>query len=138
MSTARPSRRDRQIVEIKRISSRPAPTVGVVTPELTRVPRRHDPTVALLLVSSVVLLVVGVATMSIVAWLAGVVSLVAAFSVDTRHERELRDFGRSRQPNHLRRDHRNSAQDARRITGPRPRARAETSEDAVATYSLLI
>ena len=83
MSTARPSSRDRQIVEIMRISSRPASTVGVMTRELTRVPRRHDPTVALLLVSSVVLLVVGVAAMSIVAWLAGVVSLVAAFAFDT-------------------------------------------------------
>lgn len=100
MSTARPVPRDRQIADIRRISSRPAPAVGVLTPELPCVRRRHDPTVALLLVSSVVFLVVGVATVSIVAWLAGVVSLVAALSVDTRHERELRDFRRSREPNH--------------------------------------
>ncbi len=136
MSTARPIPRDRQIVEVKRISSRPAPNVGGLTPELPRVRRRHDPSVALLLMSSVVFLVVGVATMSIVAWLAGVVSLVAAFSVDTRHERELREFRRSRDPNDLRRDHRNLAKDVRRITTPRPRARVETSEAVVTTHSL--
>ncbi|MAT06573.1 MAG: hypothetical protein CL424_16155 [Acidimicrobiaceae bacterium] len=103
MSTARPIPRDRQIVEIKRISSRPAPAVGVLTPELPGVSRRHDPTVALLLVSGVVLLIVGAATTSIVAWLAGTVSLITSFSVDTRHERELRDFRRSREPIDLRR-----------------------------------
>jgi hypothetical protein len=138
MSTARLTPRHRQIAEIRRISSRPAPNVGVLTPELPRVRRRHDPTVALMLLSSIVFLVVGVATMSIVAWLTGVGSLVAAFSVDTRHERELRDFRRSREPNHLRSDHRDSAQDARRTTTPRPRVRVERSDQVVTARSLLM
>jgi hypothetical protein len=138
MSTVRPIPRDRQIVEIRRISSRPGPAVGDLTPELPRLPRRHDPTVAVLLVSSVVFLVVGVATMSIVAWLAGVVSLVTAFTVDTRHERELRELRRTRELDQLRRHHRKSAPVARRSTAPLPRARVEASEEVVATHSFLV
>ena len=100
---------DHQVVRVRRITSRPTSGAGDLTPELAGVPRRYDPTVALLLVSSVVFLVVGIATMWIIAWLAGVVSLVAAFSVDTRHAREGRDRRRSSELDHLRRGHREAA-----------------------------
>ncbi len=137
MNVARPVPRDSQIVEIRRISSRPTPTVvGVLAPELPRVPRRQDPTVALLLVSGVVFLVVGVATMSIIAWLAGVVSFVTAFTVDTRHERELRDVRRSHALDDLRRSHRNPSR-VRRRTAARHRVRVNRgsrSASSAATY----
>lgn len=107
MSTARHVHSDRHIVEIERAPLRRR-TEGVPAVELARVSRRHDPTVALLLVVSVVSLVVGIATLAIGAWLVGVVSLVTAFSVDTRHERELRDLRRSSELDHRRRHHRAS------------------------------
>ncbi len=135
MSTARPTQRDRQFVEIRRISSRPAPTPTAddLTLQLALVPQRPDPTIALLLVSSVVFLVVGMAAASIIAWVAGVVSLATAFSVDTRHERELRDVRLLRERNHLRRRHRIGGVQA---AGPVPtRARVEASGDWVATPS---
>jgi len=108
MSTGRNVPLDRQIVEIERTSSRRAPNLGDQTPELARGPRRHDPTIALLLVLSIVFLVVGVATGSIGAWLPGVISLLAALSIDARHERELRDHRRSRELDVLRRRQTNS------------------------------
>lgn len=89
--------RNLEIVEIERTSSWSEPTVGSPSPALPRGSRRHDSTVAPLLVLSVGFLIAGVAIPSIVPWFAGVVSLVAAFSVDARHERELRDARRSRE-----------------------------------------
>lgn len=108
MSTGRRVQRDREIVEIERTSLPRHPNFREQIPELARGPRRHDPTIALLLVLSVVFLVVGLAITSIVAWVAGVTSVVAAFSVDTRQERELRDSRRLREQDFLRRTQLNS------------------------------
>ena len=118
MSTARHVERNHRIAEIEPSSNWHDTTVEDRTPELPRRTRRHDPTVALWLGVSVVFLVVGAATLSIIAWLAGVVFLVAAFSVETRPERELREFRQSRESAHSRRSHRSPAQ-----VGLRPRAR---------------
>jgi hypothetical protein len=97
MSTGPRFRRNLEIVEIERTSSWSEPTVGSPSPALPRGPRRHDPSVAPLLVLSVVFFIAGVAIPSIGPWFAGVVTVVAALSVDTRHERELRDARRSRE-----------------------------------------
>ena len=98
MSTGRIVRRNLQIKEIEWTPSSRVLAAGPKVPDLVRVPRRHDPTIALLFGLSVVLLVAGVATMSIGAWLAGGVSLITAFSVNTRPERELRYSRRASAP----------------------------------------
>ena len=86
---------DHQIEEIEQELLRDDPTLDRQFAQLDRVNRRQDATVFMLLVSSAVFLVIGVATMSMIAWVVGVVSFVAAFSVDTRDERLLRDSHRS-------------------------------------------
>ena len=99
-------RLDHRIEKIEHELLRDDPTLGKQFAKLDPANRRHDATVFTLLVSTAVFLTVGLATTSILAWLVGVVSLVAAFSVDTRHERQLRAIRRSterRPPRHRQR-----------------------------------
>ena len=136
MSTGRRVQGDRQMNEIKRTSSWRDPNVGDRTPELARVRRRHDSTIALLFVLSVLCLVAGVAMASIGAWLVGVVSFVLALSVDTRHERELRDIRRSSELGSLRRRRLSSTQ-IRALQSAVPRF-VTRSDEAVALHSLAV
>ena len=86
-----------RIDEIERELLRDDPALGKQFARLDQVNRRHDATVFMLIVSSVVFLMIGLVTMSALPWLLGVIGLVASFSVDTRHERELREFRRTRE-----------------------------------------
>ncbi|MFP5488408.1 MAG: DUF3040 domain-containing protein [Acidimicrobiia bacterium] len=94
---------DHRIEEIEHELLRDDPTLKERFVTLDPVVRRHDATVSTLLVASTVFLMIGLATTSLVAWLVGAVSFVAAFSVDTRHERRLRALRRSSERAHRRR-----------------------------------
>ena len=86
---------DRRIEEIERELLRNEPRLGKPFTKLDPVNRRHEATVDTLLVSSFLFLMIGLATMSIIAWLAGAVSLIASFSIDIRHDSESRAIERA-------------------------------------------
>lgn len=86
---------DRRIEDIERELLRDDPTLGKQFAKLDPVYRWHDATVFMLLAASAVFLMIGLAAMSIAAWLAGAISVVTAFTVDARHERALRAARRS-------------------------------------------
>jgi hypothetical protein len=86
---------DTRVDEIERQLLRDDPSLDRQFARLDPANRRHDVTVFAMLVSSAAFLMIGLATMSIVAWLVGVVAFVASLSVDTRLERELRAIRRS-------------------------------------------
>jgi hypothetical protein len=58
---------------------------------LDRTDSRHDALVALLLAASAPFLAIGLATMSLSAWLVGVSACIAALSIEGRRERHLRE-----------------------------------------------
>ena len=86
---------DRRIEEIERQLLRNEPTLGTQFTKRDPVNRRREAIVDTLLVSSFLSLMIGLATMSIIAWLAGAVSLIASFSIDMRHERKSRAIRRA-------------------------------------------
>ncbi len=116
---------DRQIDEFEHELLRVDPALGRRFEKFDQVTRRRDATVFALLVSSAVLLMIGLATMSIVAWIAGAVSLVASFSIDTRHERELRELRRAREQLHRPRPHRNMMRSRLARQGEEPSDRSD-------------
>ncbi len=81
---------DLRIEEIENELLRDDPTLDKQFAQLDPVYRWHDATVFMLLATSAGFLMTGLATMSMAAWLAGVISVITAFTIDTRHERELR------------------------------------------------
>lgn len=91
---------DRRIRKIDHQLVRDDPALGKQFAQLGPVSRRHDAAVFTLLVFSAVFLMIGLATMSVVAWLVGVASFVASFSVDMRYERRLRVIRRSSELSH--------------------------------------
>ncbi len=86
---------DRRIAEIEQELLRTDPTLDQQFAKLDPGDRWHDAAVFTLLAASAVFLMIGLSTMSIVAWFAGATSVIAAFTIDARHEREMRAARRS-------------------------------------------
>lgn len=86
---------DHQLVEIEQDLLRDDPTLDRQFAALDPVYRWHDATIFMLFAASAVSLAIGLATMSIAAWLAGAMSAVTAFTIDARHERELEETRRA-------------------------------------------
>ena len=82
---------DRQIEELERLLHRDDPSWSKRFRELERGSTRNDVTVFSLLAISALLLGIGVANLSLVAFLTGAAAFVASFVVDHLHERRLHD-----------------------------------------------
>jgi hypothetical protein len=86
---------DRQIDEIDEIERtllRNDPSFARRLRKLDQAHKRHDTVVFSLLAASALLLAVGVATLSLAAWIAGVCAYFSSYAVDTRHERKLQQL----------------------------------------------
>jgi hypothetical protein len=86
---------DRQIDEIDEIERtllRDDPSFAIRLRKLDQTHKRHDTVVFSLLAATALLLAVGVATLSPVAWLAGACAYFSSFAVDIRHERKLQQL----------------------------------------------
>ena len=82
---------DRQIEELERFLNREDPSLSKRFIELERASTRNVVSVASLLVISVVLLGIGLATLSFVAFGSGTVAFIGSFIVDGLHHRRLRN-----------------------------------------------
>ena len=80
---------DRQIEELERFLHRDDPSLSKRFRQLERESTRNDVTVFSLLAISAVLLGIGVANLSLVAFCTGAAAFVASFLVDHLHQRKL-------------------------------------------------
>lgn len=89
---------DRQIEELERFLEREDPLLSKRFIELDRASTRNVVSVASLLVVSVVLLGIGITTLSLVAFGSGTVAFIASFVVDGFYHRRLRSQRHRRVP----------------------------------------
>ena len=111
---------DDRIDEIEQELLRDDPAFGRQFAQLRPANGRHEAAVLTLLVSSAVFLMIGLAATSVAAWLIGVVSFVASFAVDARHERLVQAVRRPTELAHRHRAVGRRRRDRRRVNG-RPR-----------------
>ena len=108
---------ERRIKEIEQQLLRDEPELGRQFAKLDSVNRLHETTVFTLLVSSAVFLMIGLATMSVVAWLIGVVSFAGSFAVDARHQRHPRAGRRPDELAHCSRPDKHRPRDGHQVDG---------------------